>query len=523
MAADQLEDLPVGMAAVATDSSELRTINGLAAAALGTKAEDAVGRRLDELVATEDRPVVAALVASDADATAPSDRPSSVVRLVDAPRWVELRVGGLTSDGQRLVGMRDATAEVRTAALLRESVESAVVVDDLGERAWGPIGRMYRDTTSSPPGSIADIVHPEDLASALDVWHRVREGAPDGHVRLRMKYPTLDRWGLASLEMLDRRQVPDVGGMVVVVHHHQEKQDGRSSAGPPGAYLSVAEAAPVGIILMGPQGFAMYFNEASRRLVPGVGAADDGGFDRDWVGRVRDEEREEVQRWVATTLDAQRSSSRVVCFGDDDAPTWLLVTLAPRIAKDRIIGYVATLQDISGEVRTRQELEATRDELQHLATHDPLTGVGNRALLDDALGATGGPGAPLAIIVCDLDGFKAINDRFGHHVGDQVLVSVADRLRGAVRPDDVVVRLGGDEFLVVATGTTEAELAVLAGRVHDALTGPVSLSEHTVEVGVSVGWAAQAADESLDDLLQRADVAMYGAKAAGRRHGRAPR
>jgi diguanylate cyclase (GGDEF)-like protein len=162
---------------------------------------------------------------------------------------------------------------------------------------------------------------------------------------------------------------------------------------------------------------------------------------------------------------------------------------------------------------------------EHESQHDPLTGLGNRTLLQlEAAGvlqparrSRAAPGPFTGLLLLDLDGFKSVNDTLGHAVGDQLLVQVARALRDAVRPTDVVVRLGGDEFAVLVSDLRSAEAAESVARtVAGALQRPFTVGQVTLEVGASVG-VALAPDHgvTLVDLLRRADVAMYQAKRNG--------
>ena len=161
---------------------------------------------------------------------------------------------------------------------------------------------------------------------------------------------------------------------------------------------------------------------------------------------------------------------------------------------------------------------------EHQALHDPLTGLGNRALLVQAGAEAAGerrirPGgrAVTALLLLDLDGFKEVNDTLGHAVGDRLLVEVAGALRGAVRPIDVVTRLGGDEFAVLLRGLPDGDAAVRAATgIAAVLQRPFALDRITLEVGVSIGIALRPTHaDGLPGLLRRADVAMYQAKRAG--------
>ncbi|MEZ5183503.1 MAG: EAL domain-containing protein [Acidimicrobiales bacterium] len=166
-------------------------------------------------------------------------------------------------------------------------------------------------------------------------------------------------------------------------------------------------------------------------------------------------------------------------------------------------------------------IERAIDErrLAHQATHDSLTGVGNRAALLDrlnlALARARRTGHQVAVLFCDLDSFKAVNDRHGHDRGDRLLVEVSSRISRAVRPSDTVCRTGGDEFVVVCEDLSDADQAhTIAERVRSSVEdSAVDLGELRLSASVSVGVAV--ADLALDDpdrLLRTADLAMYARK-----------
>jgi diguanylate cyclase (GGDEF)-like protein len=164
--------------------------------------------------------------------------------------------------------------------------------------------------------------------------------------------------------------------------------------------------------------------------------------------------------------------------------------------------------------------------MTQLAKNDALTGLGNRLMLREgfahATAESLKSGNPFAVHCLDLDGFKPINDTFGHPTGDTLLQQVARRLEAAIRTEDFVVRLGGDEFVVVQTGitlVTEAEL--LARRLIQSLGEPYEISGRTVRIGVSVGTALITAKQAeLGQALARADAALYEAKKAGKGRAR---
>ncbi|HET9444158.1 MAG TPA: GGDEF domain-containing protein [Acidimicrobiales bacterium] len=166
------------------------------------------------------------------------------------------------------------------------------------------------------------------------------------------------------------------------------------------------------------------------------------------------------------------------------------------------------------------------DRLAHRASHDPLTGLPNRAAvlthLRAALARLDRRGTPVAVLFLDLDGFKPVNDRYGHAAGDQFLVRIARRLQRQVRATDIVGRVGGDEFLAVCDA---ADAEGLAERLREAVSAPVQLGGDSLSVGVSIGVAvateaaAAGTGEQATALLARADQAMYAAKRARRPPG----
>ena len=185
-------------------------------------------------------------------------------------------------------------------------------------------------------------------------------------------------------------------------------------------------------------------------------------------------------------------------------------------------GEVAYLDGVIFDISKRKRLEA---ELEQLAYNDPLTGLPNRTHFAEhvelALARCRRSGDELALLFLDLDDFKLVNDSFGHAVGDELLREVARRLGEGTRETDIVARQGGDEFLVLVAdlpaGTAEEAGVGLAGRLRDALSVPLYLQEAEVYVSASIGISVGGpGGPDADELLKRADIAMYRAKHAGR-------
>ena len=185
-----------------------------------------------------------------------------------------------------------------------------------------------------------------------------------------------------------------------------------------------------------------------------------------------------------------------------------------------LLGHRHVLQRSLRYVQLALVRTAEHQRLQHLAGHDALTGVANRGQFRDRLAEALAVGErDLAVAFCDLDGFKPVNDTFGHSAGDEVLVQVADRLRRCLRTGDELARLGGDEFTVLLRNVPDGPAAAHVGeRLLAAMRDPFVLSTgDRVQVGVSVGIARSFQTGTADELLHRADTALYDAKRGGGR------
>jgi diguanylate cyclase (GGDEF)-like protein/PAS domain S-box-containing protein len=184
-------------------------------------------------------------------------------------------------------------------------------------------------------------------------------------------------------------------------------------------------------------------------------------------------------------------------------------------------GQPAHLVIIVEDITDRKALEA---QLVHRSMHDPLTGLPNRLLFQDRLWHALERGhrerTPTCVLIIDLDGFKAINDRLGHPMGDLVLMAFAERLRSVLRASDTAARLGGDEFSIVCENTALPDAEVLAARLRTTVTDPLPAGGTAVGIGVSIGIGSVPGGEEPGQVYERvirtADDAMYADKAARR-------
>jgi diguanylate cyclase (GGDEF)-like protein len=198
-----------------------------------------------------------------------------------------------------------------------------------------------------------------------------------------------------------------------------------------------------------------------------------------------------------------------------------LVTLAWEAAAsldDDLRGFAEALGGQLGEFLVRKRAD---ELLLHQAVHDPLTDLPNRVLffdrLDHAIRRQQREHAPLAVLFLDFDGFKAVNDRFGHAGGDEVLRRAADRVAGSLRAEDTVARFGGDELVILSEHVAgPARGALIAERIIESLRAPIDLNGEQLVVSASIGISiAPVEGATRDELLRSADAAMYRAKALG--------
>jgi diguanylate cyclase (GGDEF)-like protein len=226
---------------------------------------------------------------------------------------------------------------------------------------------------------------------------------------------------------------------------------------------------------------------------------------------------------AAGCQDAQRAADglRAVLTGHTVHSEMEYPCPSPAVNRWFLLRITPLAGDVTGAVMSHVNItrrKMAEQALAHEAAHDPLTGLANRGLFADRLTAalTGRRSqvttTQVGLMFLDADGFKQINDSYGHAAGDEALLTIGHRLRSHVRPQDTVARLGGDEFAVTAPRISAAGLDGLSGRVRSALAQPHLIHGHLVPVPVSIGIHLAEPGESADLALREADRAMYAAK-----------
>jgi diguanylate cyclase (GGDEF)-like protein/PAS domain S-box-containing protein len=276
---------------------------------------------------------------------------------------------------------------------------------------------------------------------------------------------------------------------------------------------AVFNQAAIAIALLDLDGFFVEVNPAVERLLGYDGV---GLIGRRWNAFSPPEDMENTAQMIQALRTHERENVTVEqrFVRHDGRVLWTMLTISRVDNPTGSAGLIAMLQDIT----ERRALEA---QLTWQAFHDPLTNLANRALfrerVDHALGRRDAVPGSVAVLFLDLDNFKTVNDSMGHAAGDLLLFEVGRRLLNATRGCDTVARLGGDEFAILIDHVRAASDCVrVAERILQSMEIPVQLDGAEVTVSTSIGIVRDAGDETADDILRNADVAMYNAKQRGK-------
>lgn len=360
-----------------------------------------------------------------------------------------------------------------------------------------------------------DITHPTDLESNLAIQRQLVDGKIDNY-SIEKRYLRKD-------------------GSVVWAALTQSLV--RSSAGAPKYFISVVEdisarkrteaslllsqraleSSANGIIItdcMQPDNPVVYVNPAFERIT--------GYSEAEAVGKncrfLQGDDRDQPGVLELRQALENREDARVVLknYRKDGTLFWNELFVAPVHAKD---GSVTHFVGIQNDISVQKHVE---ENLLHMATHDTLTGLPNRTLLQDritqAIGYAERMQREVAVLFLDIDRFKNINDSLGHATGDEMISILARRLRGAIRQSDTVARVGGDEFVIVLTDIIrESDITQVLPNLIAAINQPILVEGHELSVTASIGISTYPHDgRDVTSLLKNADTAMYQAKEAGR-------
>ena len=322
------------------------------------------------------------------------------------------------------------------------------------------------------------------------------------------------------VQVTSRRMSADEGGEAgvlttvvdVTARHDVEVALSRSET----QFRVAMENAPIGMALVDLEGRIAEANVALAELL-GTHATALRGYRVDELCAPEDRAAQRMEMDKLLGGGQQRFSLEMRCRRADDQLVWVVLDAAlVRAADGRPDHFVVQVRDA-----TESKMQA--EMLTHRAMHDPLTGLANRTLLQEVLQtALAQPGAVdrIAVLACDLDGFKAINDRYGHAAGDDILVHVAGVLRAATSGGGTVARLGGDEFVVVLQDLHAAKAVFeVANEIHAGLAEPVRVGRRRLGVAASIGIALaepHLVEAGAPTLLAAADAALYRAKQSGR-------
>ncbi len=279
-------------------------------------------------------------------------------------------------------------------------------------------------------------------------------------------------------------------------------------------YQIMAESSPVGIFRATPQGLCRYVNRRWREI---AGMTAEKALAEGWLAAVHPDDREFVDgTWTLCVQERRTFRSECRFKRPGGLTTWVFVQAEPVFdSQDELTGYIGSVTDIS-------ERKRTEEEIRQLAYYDALTRLPNRAFfleqLRRALDTARRNGTRVAILFCDLDNFKDVNDTFGHDKGDLLLKQIAGRLSDCIRKGDTLSRLGGDEFVLLLPATSgDKEAVTVARKIKRQMSKPFDLEGPEVYSTPSIGIAIFPEDGGdVGTLLKHADMAMYAAKSKGR-------
>jgi diguanylate cyclase (GGDEF)-like protein/PAS domain S-box-containing protein len=425
----------------------------------------------------------------------------------------------------------DGRAAALYASLVEDAFDFMVTINQDFTMAFaseGVVERLGRPASAYPGRSVADFLHPDDLDRAMlhmGGWDHGRTPGGTTTFRLRHDDGTYRAFDVTAARVTDGdRDYLAVYGrpvdyQVAIEEVLTQLLGGGTRAAALRPVLDVfswkVNDSQVSIAWFEPGvGHQFVSTGVPREL---TGASDDPAAP--WAKARTDQEpvldldRSLLDPELQALADEHRQGGYwIVPVPDPSTGVPALVTVWARPEVGRPDGHAYGMQMAASYIELIFRWSDHARALREAALQDPLTGLANRKALFEALDAGASNGA---LLFCDLDHFKPVNDRYGHSAGDEVLRQIAHRIVGAVRASDLVARTGGDEFVVLAPDATLEQAAALAQRIRTAVAEPTQLPAGPVVVGVTIG-VAHAADAVTEATLNGADQALMLAKANAR-------
>lgn len=414
--------------------------------------------------------------------------------------------------GFMLLRQRNVLDEKRFRAITENARQITVIFNaDGSHRYASPALKLLRRAASRKNIRPSDYIHPDDLPAVFNAIKTVSQNSQPialGTVRcLRFD----GEWRTMDAEFIDMSNVSGVNGIVASLRDVTEQRVAEESMR---ILSSAVEQSHGAVMITDKTGIIQYVNSRYTQIT---------GYTRtELVGtkarllefsEVVDSEKRGMREcinageiWSVSMRGTRKSGEHY----------WQAISASPVLNESGLLTHiVVSLEDTSQQ-------RAIHVQMEQLAFYDPLTGLENRRLfmdrLEQSIKQVRRSKGVMALLFLDLDEFKIVNDSMGHDVGDELLVSVAKRLKQCVREEDIVARIGGDEFTFILSNVKDSKSAGgVATKVIKALQAPFQLNAHTVHISGSIGITI-APDDSMDatELMRNADLAMYRAKSSGR-------
>ncbi len=490
----------------------------------GQSAGTVVGQHVAGLVHPEDVDAVATQLRNVLAAAGATEVMTARVLHQDGHyRWVEGVARNLLDDPDMpgvVINVRDITERVEAETTLRQTqarfealVEHAsdlITVNDMdGTLTYASPSAetvLGYEPSELVGHSARDLIHPDDLARLEQAAGAQFEQGVAEPILYRARHRD-GTWRDLESTITDLTDEPAVQGTVTNARDVTERRAAEHRASD---LVEILEATSELVVVSDGAGTIVYVNRSARALL--------GAYEGQHVTELSsDTTLERLRTDIMPTARHRGAWTGELELIDASGGAIPVATTVQVLRDDQ--GQVSRIATVAHDIT---ELKAAQRRLEFEATHDSLTGLANRALFREiserAIARAGRTDEELAVLFLDLDGFKLVNDSYGHDVGDVLLGTVARRLRDTVRAGDTLARLGGDEFVILCEHPRgEVAMLELSERIIETVSQPTTIEGYEVRVGLSIGIAfSRGADKGVVELIRDADVALYRAKHQGR-------